>query len=608
MTVTNTDISKDLAAQREYARKKVESGFDFGLTVADAFVRGIRDIGYRDTGRALDELIDNALQAEATKILVTFGFGPESDAKPTAIAVVDNGHGMDPEMIRLSAIWGGTHRENDRTGFGRYGYGLPSACVSQGQRFTVYSIVEGGVVHAVTLDLQDITEGKLTNNETGRIVVPEAEPAELPAWLAAEIVKQFGGALGHGTAVVIEKIEPNRLSWKTKTPLERNLLQGIGTTYRNFLRQTTIWVGDRRVEPIDPLFITPGFRFYDLDEDRAEALEPHSFEVKDADTRQSLGTIRVRYSSMPPTFARVDKTVERGKNNARLAVLADHTGIIVLREGRQIDVVAQRPWLTVNNDDRYWGVEIDVPATLDEEMSITTSKQRVILSERIWNLLKEQGVLANIAALRKRYDEEKAKARTVREQQENEQRASEQAMAASDKFETEKTPDTPERRRKSKEAFDREVERRTRLSGMPREEVERQLEVETTERPYRLQTESMVGAPFFRVEQVSAQKVLYLNTAHRFYKDVYAGPDSSPRLRAALEVVLFAIGACEIGAEGDRQTFYETERGLWSARLNSALAQLEKIDPATEERAADGGPEAEEAVADVVEETNVAEA
>ncbi len=608
MTATNTDISGDLAAQREYARKQVEAGFDFGLTVADAFVRGIRDIGYRDTGRALDELIDNALQAEATKILVTFGFGPESDAKPTAIAVVDNGHGMDPEMIRLSAIWGGTHRENDRKGFGRYGYGLPSSCVSQGQRFTVYSTVEGGGVHAVTLDLQDITDGKLTNSETGRIVVPEAAPAELPEWLAAEITKRFGGALEHGTVVVVEKLDANRLSWKTKTALERHLLQGIGTTYRNFLRQATIWVGDKRVEPIDPLFTTPGFRFYDLDEDRAEALEPHSFEVKDADSRQSLGTIKVRYSSMPPTFARIDKTVERGKNNARLAVLSDHNGIIVLREGRQIDVVSQRPWLTVNNDDRYWGVEIDVPATLDEEMSITTSKQRVILSERIWTLLREQGVLANIAALRKRYDEEKAKARTVREEKENEQRASEQAMAASDKFETEKTPDTAERRRRSREAFDREVERRARLSGMPKEEVERQLEVETTERPYRLETESMVGAPFFRVSQVGPQKVLYLNTAHRFYKDVYAGPDSSPRLRAGLEVVLFAIGACEIGAEGDRLTFYETERGAWSARLNIALAQLEKIDPAAEERAADGGPEAEDETSEAVEETEAAEA
>jgi hypothetical protein len=596
MTATDTNISKDLAEQREYAARKRAEGFDFGLTVADAFVRGIRDIGYRDTGRALDELIDNALQAEATKILVTFGFGVESDAKPTAIAVVDNGHGMDPEMIRLSAIWGGTHRENDRTGFGRYGYGLPSSCVSQGQRFTVYSLVEGGRIHGVTLDLQDITEGKLTNSD-GRIVVPEAEPAELPEWLATEIAERVGAELSHGTVVVIEKLDSNRLSWKTKTALERHLLQGIGTTYRNFLRQSTIWVGDKRVDPIDPLFTTPGYRFYDLDEDRAEALESHSFEVKDADTRQPLGTIKVRYSSMPPTFARVDKTVERGKNNPRLAVMSDHNGIIVLREGRQIDVVSQRPWLTVNNDDRYWGCEIDVPATLDEEMSITTSKQRVILSERIWNLLKEQGVLANIAALRRRYDEEKARARTAREQQESEQRASEQAMAASDKFETEKIPDTPERRRKSKEAFDREVERRSRVSGLAREEVERQLEVETTERPYRLETESLVGAPFFRVEQVGPQKVLYLNTTHRFYKDVYAGPDSSPRMRAGLEVVLFAIGACEIGAEDDRQTFYETERGAWSARLNSALAQLQKIDAAPEERAPDeaesGADEAE---------------
>src|SRR5205807_8135341 len=137
-----------------------------------------------------------------------------------------------------------------------------------------------------------------------------------------------------------------------------------------------------------PLFITPGYRFYDLDSDRAEALEPHSFEVKDAETREPLGTVKVRYSSMPPSFARIDKAVERGKNNARFPIMADHNGIVVLREGRQIDVVSQRPWLSVNNDDRYWGVEIDVPATLDEEMAITTSKQRVILSDRMWTLLK----------------------------------------------------------------------------------------------------------------------------------------------------------------------------------------------------------------------------
>jgi len=112
-----------------------------------------------------------------------------------------------------------------------------------------------------------------------------------------------------------------------------------------------------------------------------------------------------------------------------------------------------------------------------------------------------------------------------------------------------------------------------------------------------VQEESLKGAPFFRVEQVGPQKVLYLNTAHRFYRDVYAGPDSSPRLRSGLEVVLFAIGAGEIGAEDERQTFYETERGAWSARLNTALAQLAKIDTAPEERPV----EDEEEVAEQIE-------
>src|SRR4051794_38176375 len=213
MTTTNTDISKDLAAQRDYARKQVEAGFDFGLTVADAFVRGIRDIGYRDTGRALDELIDNALQSEATKVLVTFGFGPESDAKPTSVAVVDNGHGMDPEMVRLSAIWGGTHRENDRHGFGRYGYGLPSAAVSQGKRFSVFSRPEGGEWHAVTLDLDEVTDGVHTTN--GKITMPEASPADLPDWLEEQIEDWFDGPISHGTVVLMEKLD--RLSWKTKS-------------------------------------------------------------------------------------------------------------------------------------------------------------------------------------------------------------------------------------------------------------------------------------------------------------------------------------------------------------------------------------------------------
>lgn len=588
MVVINDNISQDLLAQRAFLKKLENENFDFGLTVAAAFVRGMRDVGYKDSGRALDELIDNSIQGEATKVLVTFGFSKGSDAKPTSIAVVDNGHGMDPKMVRLSAIWGGTHRENDRHGFGRYGYGLPSACVSQGQRFTVYSKTQGSVIHSVTLDLDDISDGRLTKNN--RIVVPEATPTTLPAWLAQEIVERFGaGGFEHGTVVLIEKLD--KLKPKTKAALSTHLLQGIGVTYRNFLRGTTMWVGDKKVDPIDPLFITPGYRFYEIDgdPDKAEPLEPLSFPVTEPETRREQGNIRVRFSSMPPTFGRKDKSRDaQGQNrNARFKVLDEHNGLIVMREGRQIDVITRGGWLTVNNDDRYWGVEVDIPATLDEEMSITTSKQRAILSDRIWDLLEQHGVKASIASLRKRYDEEKKTASTAQETDSAGERHSEQAMAASEKFEPQRAPETPERRRRSQEGFEREVERRTAASGVPAEQVKALLEKETAERPYRVKTESLPGAPFFRMDQIGGQQVLYINTAHRFYGDVYAGPDSSPRMRSSLDIVLFAIGAGELNADGDLLTFYETERGRWSSRLHTALSQFANIDAPTEDRAED---------------------
>src|SRR5579859_600232 len=141
-----------LAAQRAYATQHGRRS-KFGLMVPEAFVRGIRDLGYRSNGDAIAELIDNAIQAYADRVDVLFGYnGTASNKKPLQLAVVDNGHGMEPDMIRMAVMWGGTHRENDRAGLGRYGYGLPCSSVSLGRRFTVISQVSGGSLNAVCLD------------------------------------------------------------------------------------------------------------------------------------------------------------------------------------------------------------------------------------------------------------------------------------------------------------------------------------------------------------------------------------------------------------------------------------------------------------------------
>ena len=70
-------------AQEALVARLDESGWD--LIVGDAFVRGMRDIGYKSTSYALAELIDNSVQAAATWLDVVFGFN-QGSTKPARIA------------------------------------------------------------------------------------------------------------------------------------------------------------------------------------------------------------------------------------------------------------------------------------------------------------------------------------------------------------------------------------------------------------------------------------------------------------------------------------------------------------------------------------------
>ncbi len=570
-------ISMDLQKQRDYIKKLLDEKFDFGLVFANAFVRGMRDIGYKSSATAVNELIDNAVQAEADRVHVVFGYDSQKQKKPDKIAVVDNGHGMDPLMIRAAVLWGGTHRENDRSGFGRYGYGLPSASVSIGEVYTVYSKTPDGDWNSVTIDLKAIGQG-MYRNEHGHVIAPEPQPAELPNWVIEYLDANKMKNLQYGTVVVISKVD--RLSFSTAERLRQFFLEQFGVTYRNFIRQVSIYVDGKAVEPIDPLFTTEGFRFYDIDEDRAEPLPPLNIEVKDPETKEVAGIIKVRFSYMPWTFLRVpqDKLKEKGgKNNERFPIRRDNNGIIVLRAGRQIDVVDTKcPWTKFQNNDKYVGVEVDFPPVLDEEFSITTSKQQVGLSSRIWDILKNNGVYEAIQQMRNRYDREGDAIKEKRGPK-DEKRPSEQAMEESQKLLTQ-TPlsETPEKQKESLENLERRSKEKSKETGVPAETVKKQMLLEAQEKPFKVEFVEHPGAPFYRVEQVGGQKVLYVNRAHRFYSDVYAGPNSTYYSKAGLEVLLFVLGDCELRANADTRLVYRTEKAEWSKYLDIALEKLSK--------------------------------
>jgi len=564
--------------QKAYVTALQDSNFKFGLTVGTAFVRGIRDIGYKHSGTALDELIDNAYEAGASNVHVVLnddGTGRKNNA--TQIAVIDDGSGMIPDMIRVAMLWGGTDRENSRAGIGRFGYGLPSSCVSQGKRFEVYSAPEGSKLHMCAIDLTEIEAGKYTDGD-GEIVVPAPKAATLPRFVQDYIKDNLaGGKFTKGTVVVIDKLD--KLTWKAINPLANNLMEHFGVVYHKLRGQFELAVNGKRVEPIDPLFLTPGYRWYELDADRAKALDPLHFDVKNKDTKEVVGRITVRYASMSPRFASVDKNKgvgSRSENaNERFAILKEYNGFIIARMGRIIETVRHSPLTTFVNNDRYFKIEVDFDASLDEEFNVPTSKQRVDVSDRIWDILKENGVEKALEQLRKKFREEKSSFASEQDKDDAGKRASEQAMEETAKLGTVVPLPVAEKRAElGKKRLEQEAAKRAAETGTTPAEAQREIEAELGGKPYKVAKRSIPGGTFFEVEQIGGTKVLWLNTASRFFQEVHSGAASTPAVRAALEILLFSIGDRVLDGRDELKAFYAHEVPEWSRKLEYALAHL----------------------------------
>ncbi|HMO10367.1 MAG TPA: hypothetical protein PKB06_02415, partial [Actinotalea sp.] len=272
----------------------------------------------------------------------------------------------------------------------------------------------------------------------------------------------------------------------------------------------------------------------------------------------------------------------RGKTNERLAIADAHNGFIFLRNGREIDVVKPpRSLMSINaTTDRFWAVEVDFDATLDDEFSMTTAKQQVTPSSRIWDILVDAAkVLETIATMRREYSKEAA---VVSADAERQKKASVEAIESAAKFKTTRPPqDTPARREEAEENLKNEAKRRARESGVPEETIERELEAQAEGDKHVVETEDLPGAPFYRCLQRGGQRVLLLNVAHPFYTDLYAAKDVTIRQRAALEILLWTLGESEVDAlpESERRKFYERERpSVWSPYLADALTSLRTIE------------------------------
>ena len=535
----------------------------------------MRDSGYKSTATAIDEFIDNSLQASATRVDVITRKTHSID-----IAVIDDGHGMIPDMMRAAVVWGGTHRHDDREGLGRYGFGLPSAAVSITRHYDVYSRVHGDEWYKISIKLDDIVTGKLTD-EYGTVRAPHPVKTDLPNFVKGALVDRL---LESGTVIVLNAVDRLTPGYVRPDTFNSNLIDHLGLVYRGFLSNHQILVNGEKVDIVDPLFLNPNGRFYEIKASDLKAEEQEPLEVQfETTNRKRSGTIRLRFSYLPYRFQGVERD-RKGDTElrGRFKIMRDnHAFFIVTRAGRQIDLVGKTPFdnsKALVNNDRNWAIEMDFSPELDEEFGITINKQQVTLSERVWDTLKKAGVPGMIRSLRGRLNTDRTKEES-KKPGEFESKPSEEAMAESEKYEN-KAKSLPEQTLLA--AVDRVKQAAKKVaehSDKDFEEVHAELMKRTESNRYKVLYESLPGAPFYRSEYYGAQLQLFINMSHRFYRDVYDRPDVTPRTREALDLLLFALAYCENQASETLAEFYKRERQEWSNRLETYLGELNRINP-----------------------------
>lgn len=317
------------------------------------FILATRDTGYRSLAAAVAELIDNSLQARATRVEIFVLDNDERDRTPL-IAVRDDGCGMTRATLRHALRFGGSERFNDRTGTGRFGMGLPNSAVSHARRLDVFSWRSKGRCLHTYLDVDEIAQGAM-------YAIPEPASKPLPDWAALDAPRS-------GTLVIWSRCD--RLPYRKASTIAEKLRLPLGQTYRCVLQKgVTISVNGAEIPAVDPLFRLPLGEF-------PSALpfgEPLVYELRVPGSNRRTSVVTIRFVELP-----VEAWLAQGTDVKRRHGIIGGAGVSILRAGREIDY----GWFFMGgkrreNYDDWWRCEVSFEPDLDELFGVTHSKQGI---------------------------------------------------------------------------------------------------------------------------------------------------------------------------------------------------------------------------------------
>jgi histidine kinase/DNA gyrase B/HSP90-like ATPase len=522
---------------------------DCSIIALDKFIQATRDSGYKSTAAALSELVDNSIQATATRIAITVAATTPDDDNGIEVSILDNGLGMDPFTLRQALRFGGSTRFGDRSGLGRYGMGLPNASLSQARRATVYTwqAIDGRNlrtkgkaavsrpaerVYMSYLDVDEIVRSELI--EVPRPVIARSTPLECV------------GASG----TLVKWTRCDRLDNRRVSTMVRKIEAELARRFRHYLwKRLKITINGEPIKAFDPLYLHP-----DAEVSGASIFgEELRYEVPvDPSNTKETGWVRIRFAELP-----VHAWHRLSNDEKRRLGISRGAGVSIVRAGREVDY----GWFFMGgknreNYDDWWRCEIQFDPVLDEAFGITHTKQQIRPQAHLIDAITpdlEATSRALSARVRKAHLEVKAG-----------ERFSEAERTASERDHLLRP--LPKVATSSAKALMKDLKKSHPVLRNKRTYPGRR---------YTIIEASVKDKSFFSYARDGDQLVLILNPEHPFYRDIYKplADGESPRdqqLRAKLELLLLAAARSEAGVGKSGPTIAK-QRLEWSQTLAAFL-------------------------------------
>lgn len=224
---------------------------------APILIQSTRAIGY-SLEAAVADITDNSIAAGATSISISFFPIPEP-----YIAILDNGCGMDEQVINTAMQYGSTSplEERSKQDLGRFGLGLKTASLSQCRRLTVISKFYDNV-YARCWDIDYVTE----TQSWSLIALSSEEIQALPC--VDRLLK-----MSTGTLVLwqnLDRLKIGEINFEQSMgKLMEGVRQHLALVYHRYLtgepgiKKLAIDINEEPVAPFDPFLLKKSYQAMD---------------------------------------------------------------------------------------------------------------------------------------------------------------------------------------------------------------------------------------------------------------------------------------------------------------------------------------------------------